>query len=64
MRATLDKFMAWLHLKPLWLPKLGDGFYLTLPWGNDGRGTRVYLWPFVAIAIFLAATLIHNAVTK
>jgi len=33
--------------------------HYTLPWGNDGRGTRVYLWPFVGVAVFLALTGLH-----
>lgn len=23
----------------------GRGIYLQLPWGNEGRGTKLYLWP-------------------
>jgi hypothetical protein len=35
--------------------------YYTLPWGNDGRGTRVYLWPFLwVIGILFAAWIIDN----
>ena len=26
------------------------GIYWTLPFGNGGRGTRVYLFPFVGVA--------------
>ena len=60
----MDAIMAWLHDKLSWLPKLGGGFFITLPFGNDGRGTRVYLWPFVAVGIFVVITLIHYWATK
>lgn len=34
-----------------------------LPWGNDGRGTKVYLWPFVGVTIILIfASLIDKLI--
>ena len=29
--------------------------HLTLPFGNEGRGTKVYLWPFVGAALICLA---------
>jgi len=31
----------------------GRDIYLQLPWGNEGRGTKIYLWPFTAGATVL-----------
>jgi len=32
-----------------------------LPWGNGGRGTKVFLWPFVGVAIVsIAAPIIDR----
>ena len=28
-----------------------------LPWGNDGRGMVIYLWPFVGVGLFVLAVL-------
>jgi len=43
MREMLDRFAAWLTPKiRAWNDFIGDGQYWTLPFGNDGRGTRVY----------------------
>lgn len=38
MKEAWDKFMD---------------IHWTLPWGNGGRGTPVYLWPFVGVAVVL-----------
>lgn len=39
--------------------KLKDIFW-TLPFGNDGRGTRVYLWPFIWVAVILMLAVIAD----
>jgi len=64
MRKYLDALMAWLHPKLVFLPKLGGGIYWTLPFGNDGRGTRVYLWPFVGFALIMAAIVFYDTVIR
>lgn len=61
----MEKFMMWLAPKVDWLVSKipGRETYWTLPWGNDGRGTKVYLWPFVGVAIVIsAAWVIDNYV--
>jgi hypothetical protein len=34
--------------------------YWTLPFGNEGRGTRVYLWPFVYVAAILLIAVLSD----
>ena len=34
--------------------------YWTLPFGNDGRGTRVYLFPFVGVLVTILGAMIIN----
>lgn len=35
-------------------------FGWVLPWGNDGRGTVIKLWPFVGLAIIVVLMLAHH----
>lgn len=42
-------------MKELWT-KFMD-IHVTLPFGNDGRGTKVYLWPFVGVAVIMFAAV-------
>jgi len=44
--------------KSLWAKFMGK--YWTLPFGNGGRGTRVYLFPFVGVAVVAAAAPLIN----
>ena len=45
-------------MKELW-QKFMSIYYLA-PFGNGGRGTRIYLWPFVGVAVIaIAAPLIN-----
>lgn len=53
----MDKVFAFLHKCFGWLPKLGGGKSWMV------GSVRVYLWPFVALAIFVGLTLIHYIVT-
>lgn len=46
--------MAWLHSKMFWLPMLGGGKRWIV------KGVTVYLWPFVALAIFVAILLAYD----
>jgi hypothetical protein len=36
---------------------MGGGKYWTLPFGNEGRGTRVYLWPLTTMGVFVLILL-------
>ena len=38
----------------------GRDIYLQLPWGNEGRGTKVYLWPFTLGATVLGPAYAGN----
>jgi hypothetical protein len=45
-----------------WFKRFLDIHYL-LPYGNGGRGTRIYLYPFVFVAVVAAvAPLINFAI--
>jgi len=39
-------------------------FHWVLPFGNEGRGTKVYLWPFMGLAVFILLTLVHYGITS
>lgn len=45
-------------MKELWT-KFMSIHYLA-PFGNDGRGTRIYLYPFVFVAVVSAAAPLIN----
>jgi len=42
-----------------WFGKFME-IHCTLRFGNDGRGTKVYLFPFVGVAIVLGTAMIIN----
>lgn len=48
--------MAWLHEKLKFLPLLGGGKKWIV------KGKTVYLWPFVAFAIFVAVIVVIDRV--
>jgi len=56
----MDAVMAFLHKIIAPITKLGGGKFWLAPWGNEGRGTPIYLWPFVVFAIFLALILVYD----
>jgi len=60
-KGWLAKTKAWFA-KFEWLAKFMDIHYL-LPYGNGGRGTKIYLYPFVFVAVVsIAAPLINFAI--